>query len=459
MHTRIPQLAPPSSLLTVTPPAAPASTDAAGVASAPATDSAPSVSAQGDARPRRVATRAPEALTPSASAAPAASATGSGESPVRSQSPVRDRKAEWAGPSLASSPSPKVPDSKHAASAVKQVTFPPADTESLRVLEQALDRVNSHFPESGSGSRSSSSLSADLRSLCDLAEDFQQGLATFTQHEARFADAILGWLAARLKERRIHEPSLRALCREISEAIEVQASIPLGCLACEFPAALKAQCADRPGLERDITRGLVDALLNNFLRSYFVDRTGGMGMESLQRHLADLSIQRPALAVAFGHARLDHEHATRQRGLRMDFLGERVGQAAISASPQALREVASALTRDAETGGSEGGGMDYWRLALEPYLLGSLRNKNPGAVVAVVEGALEAIRECRQVREASGVEGAPVAHTLNLNTVSMIFMGAAAQAAPEPRNRVHMALAMSLTKVGASHTPSKTADS
>ncbi len=97
-----------------------------------------------------------------------------------------------------------------------------------------------------------------------------------------------------------------------------------------------------------------------------------------------------------------------------------------------------------------------WRLALAPYLLGSLRNKNPEAVVAVVEGALEAIRDCRRLREVSRAEGAPVAHTLNLDTVSEAFMGWAAQASPEQRNRVQMALAMSLAQMGSARSFTKT---
>lgn len=349
------------------------------------------------------------------------------------------------------SPPSQAADSKHTAATIQAVTLSPGSRQACLRLEQILGQFRT--PGLDGKAMLTVAFCVDGARLKAVALEFAASLglskpSSELEEQRAVNKAIFTALALGLHEGRIPEHSVRAVCRDVSAHLEREEGYPLGCMISSFPRALQAQCDSRPGLERAINRGLVDALVRNFLGQHFTGEVKWGGLTKLHHSLCALSLERPALAVAFGHARFDHAPHTRQQQLAMDCLGLGIVESTPQASTQDLRKVSGAITREAETACASGGGLAYWQLALEPYFRGSLASSDPQAPGVMVEGALETIRDCRQAREASTARGMPANHTLNLDKVAEIFMGWVAQVAPAQRDRVRLALATSLAKVG-----------
>lgn len=356
-----------------------------------------------------------------AAAAPAATASPMDDGSAAPGGPAGDRKVTLAGAGAVSRATPfstvrEAPDSKHAKTTAERIARP------LAPAQERLDE------ERAPGALASSSTSSPAR-------------------DRQLAERALSRLADQLEEGSLRESSLRARCAEMSEAL-VRAGTPLGALAAPYPAWLNKQCVDRPERKRAIVSGQVDALVRTHLGESFRSRDAAASARTHLLSLADLSLQRPDLAWALGEARFNHEADTRQLGLSMDALGQCIRERASGASAEAMRDVAWELTLKTEAGYPKDGGFAFWHQALAPYFLGGLASDRPEAPVAVVQGALAAISYARHERQFSDEPGAEASNKLNLDKVSAAITEWAARAPQEQRNRVHMALVSSLTKLG-----------
>ncbi len=415
------------------------------LASAPAaaTRSAPATPSGTDAR-----TVTAMASSLSMSTLPAASTLREQAPAARAHIPVRDRKVAEAGEGAATALQVQVPDSKHAASAAREAAWSPVSPKARRPLEQALDRFVVHYRAPDPGDLDDDVHHRDGRLLGRAAHEFSERFTRHGEAEARIAEVVLDWLAGPLQDGRIHRPSLRKLCADITRYTG-QYGLLSHDLAGELPASLKKLCASHPELERDIVGGWVDAKVAIHLREIFIRQDEWTLARSDLLSLADKSLVRPPLATALGHARFNHQDETRELGLAMDLMGQCIAERAPFAALEDLREVAADITREAQMAKSADGGLARWRYALEPYFLGSLAHAKPEASVGVVDGVLQAVRESRLLREA-GQDGARL---LNLDEVTATFMAWVADAPAEQRARVHMALAWGLTHVGKGAAP------